>query len=129
MKHNHGYEINYGEKTIIVTKKFLKNASVIGSSAYDELAQLRKDIPDFKIVQREISKKDDKKTYNKLTYDAMAEIIKTAEGEKAAPVLIEFERIQELAKSKSGPYAYVKTWFLKRYKDRYIEIEVPEASV
>ena len=43
MKHNHNYEINYVEGKIIVTKSFLKEAGVIGSTAYTELAQVRKD--------------------------------------------------------------------------------------
>ena len=41
MKHNHNYEINYIEGKIIATKSFLKEAGVIGSTAYTELAQVR----------------------------------------------------------------------------------------
>ena len=47
MRHTHGYEINYIEGKIIVTKSFLKEAGVIGSTAYTELAQVRKDYPEF----------------------------------------------------------------------------------
>ena len=54
MKHNHNYEINYVEGKIIVTKSFLKEAGVIGSTAYTELAQVRKDYPEFTIEQRQI---------------------------------------------------------------------------
>ena len=36
-----GYEINYIENTITVTKKFLKDAGIIGSAAYNELARVR----------------------------------------------------------------------------------------
>ncbi len=67
MKKTAGYEINYIENTITVTKKFLKDAGIIGSAAYNELARVRKDLPDFQIVQREITKKQGKKTYGKLT--------------------------------------------------------------
>ena len=63
MKNTHSYEINYVENTIVVTKKFLKEAGIIGSTAYNDLARVRKDLPDFQIVQREIAKKQGKKTY------------------------------------------------------------------
>ena len=60
---NNNYQIDYTQKTIIVTKRFLKEAGIIGSTAYTELASVRNDLPDFKVVQREISKKQGKKTY------------------------------------------------------------------
>jgi hypothetical protein len=63
MKQNHGYEINYIENTIVVTKSFLKKAGTIGSKEYNELAKVRRDFPDFRIQQREITKKQGKKTY------------------------------------------------------------------
>lgn len=117
MKQNHGYEINFSENKIIVTKHFLKEAGTIGSAAYIELAQVRSDFPDFQIVPREISKKQDKKTYGKLTYEAMKEFITAQEEDNAPTVLAEFDRIQQLSAIHSGPYAFVKAWFLKRYKD------------
>ena len=120
MKQNHNYEINYNENTITVTKKFLKDAGIIGSPAYKELAQLRKDLPEFQIVQREIAKKQDKKSYGKLDYKAMGEFIKEKEKDTADVVLAEFEHVKQLSKIKSGPYAYVKTWFLARYKDEFV---------
>ncbi len=126
MKQNHNYEINYIENTITVTKKFLKEAGVIGSAAYKELAQLRKDLPDFQIVQREISKKKDKKTYGKLDYKAMGEFIKEKEEDAADTVLAEFEHVKQLSKIRSGSYAYVKTWFLARYKDEFAAAETEE---
>ena len=117
MKQNHGYEIDFSENQIIVTKHFLKEAGIIGSPAYTELAQVRSDFPDFRIVPREITKKPDKKTYGKLTYEAMKEFITALEEDNAPTVLAEFDRIQQLSAIHSGPYAFVKAWFLKRYKD------------
>ena len=35
----------------------------------------------------------------------------------AIRLLAEFERVQRLSKVQNGSYAYVKTWFLNRYKD------------
>ena len=60
MKQNVGYEIDYIEEKIIVSKKFLKEASTINTAAYTELTQIRKDYPEFTIVPRAITKKENK---------------------------------------------------------------------
>ena len=125
---NNGYKIDYTENTIIVTKNFLKRAGVIGSEEYTELVKVRKDFPDFEIVQREINKKEGKKTYGKLTYKVMEQFIMNAEEKnEVASVLAEFKRVQQLSKVKSGPYAYVKTWFLKRYENEFSQEETVPA--
>ena len=118
-----GYEINYIENTITVTKKFLKEAGIIGSHAYIELARVRKDLPDFQIIQREIAKNQGKKTYGKLTYETMADFIAVKEEENAPAVLAEFERVKKLSKAQNASYTFVKTWFLNRYKDEFAQNE------
>ena len=125
MKKTQGYEIDYIENSIIVTKSFLKEAGIIGSTEYTELTQLRKDFPDFTVVQREINRKQNKKAYGKLNYKKMAEFIETQEEENAPAVLAEFEKVQQLSKVHNGPYAFVKTWFLNRYKDVFQQEEEP----
>ena len=122
-----GYEINYIENTITVTKSFLKEAGTIGSPAYIELARVRKDLPDFQIVQREITKKQGKKSYGKLTYTVMEDFIAVQEEGNAPAVLAEFQRVQQLSKVQAGSYAYVKTWFLTRYKEVFTVEETEEA--
>ena len=102
MKNSNRYEINYIEGKIIVTKKFLKEAGIIGSVAYEELTKVRHDYPDFVIVEREISKKQGKKTYGKLTYKVMAEFIEAQEADAASDVLAELERVQALSKVYAG---------------------------
>ncbi len=123
MKQNRGYEINYIEGKIIVTKSFLKEAGTIGSAAYTELAKVRRDYPDFTIEQRQIAKKQGKKTYGKLTYKVMADFIEAQEEANAPAILAEFERVKALSKVQSGSYAFVKTWFLNRYKDVFEQEE------
>ena len=127
MKKNTNYEINFTEMTITVTKSFLKEAGIIGSPAYIELARVRKDLPDFQIVQREITKKQGKKSYGKLTYKVMEDFIAVQEEENAPAVLAEFQRVQQLSKIQAGSYAYVKTWFLTRYKEVFTVEETEEA--
>ena len=119
MKQNHGYELDYVNNTITVTKSFLKEAGIVGSAAYTALAQMRRDYPDFTIQQREIAKKPGKKSYGKLTYKVMGEFIAAQEEDNAAAVLAEFKHVQQLSKVMNGSYAYVKTWFLKRYEDAF----------
>ena len=121
MKTSTRYEIDFTKSKIIVTKSFLKEAGTIGNKAYNELAQVRRDFPEFTIVQREITKKPGKKSYGKLNYKVMADFIKEYEEANAPMVLNEFERMQKLSKAQAGKYAYVKTWFLNRYKDVFTQ--------
>ena len=124
---NNNYEINFTEMTITVTKRFLKVAGTIGSAAYNELVKVRRDWPDFQIVPREITKKPGKKTYGKLTYKVMEDFITVQEEKNAPAVLDEFERVKALSKAHAGQYAYVKTWFLNRYKDVFKQEDSQEA--
>ena len=125
---NNNYQINYTEKTITVSKRYLKEASTIGSAAYNELARVRKDLPDFQILQREINKKPGKKTYGKLTYQVMEDFIREYEEENAPAALAEYERIKQFSQFRAGKYAFVKTWFLNRYKDVFEQKKPDKAA-
>ena len=114
MSMNIGYEVNHIEGTIIVSKKFLKAAGVLNSTEYNILRQLRLDNPEYKIAQRDICKKEGKKTYRNLNFKNMEMYISETCGKDSAE-MAEFERVKELAKIQPGPYAYVKTWFLKKF--------------
>ena len=117
MKQNLGYEIDFFEEKIIVSKKFLKEASTINTTAYIELTKIRKDYPDFTIEPRQIAKRENKMTYGKLTYDFMREYIE-AKGD-AENVLVEFEQVKKLAKFQNAQYVFVKKWFLGLYGDEF----------
>ena len=58
----------------------------------------------------------------------MKAFIEVQEEENAQAVLAEFERIQQLSKAHNGQYAFVKSWFLKRYKDEFQQEESAEAA-
>lgn len=117
MKQNVGYEIDYIENKIIVSKKFLKEAGNVTTAAYSELVQIRKDYPDFTIEPRQIAKRENKMTYGKLTYDRMREYIENKDDKDQ--VLVEFEHIQKLAKFQNAQYVFVKKWFLGLYGDEF----------
>ena len=116
------YEVDFINNKIILTKKFYKAASILNSSEYNIMIQLRTQNPGFEIVLKEIKKKEGKKSYRNLTYANMREYIITREGEKSETVA-EFDRVMALSKIQAGPYAYVKTWFLKKYGEEFNDEE------
>ena len=112
-----GYRTDFNTQTIILTKKFAKSASVVGSKDYTILCRLRKDYPDYSIVVREIAKKEGKVNPNRnLTYDHMRETITIKHG-KESKELAALETIIIESKIKPAPYLHVKDWFLRQYPD------------
>ena len=122
------YEVDFINSKIVLTKKFYKAATILNTPEYTTLMQLRHDNPGFAIELREIKKKEGKKSYRNLTYKNMEEYIITLEGEESEN-LKEFNNVLKLSKVQAGPYAYVKTWFLKKYGDVFkSEDEAPAAK-
>ena len=115
MKKNTGYEIDFVNEQIVVTKAFLKAAGTLNTPEYNDLQNARRENPGFAIVQREVTKKEGKKAYRNLTY-------------KDSPILQQFDKIRALSKVQAGPYAYVKTWFLNLYGDAFKEEEEEETA-
>ena len=123
MKKNTGYEINPIEKTITLTKKFLKGASTMGTPEYKELKKLERENPGFELKVREINQCETKVTYNELTFAVMESIIigsaKNEDDKKAKTA--EFEAIKAFYESnKTTKYGHVKSWFVQNYKEEYI---------
>lgn len=110
-------EIDHENNIATVTKSFLKEAETIGSPAYEELVELRKNHPGLKVKVRTIAKNEDKISYDGLTYEYMEEFIKAQEGDNAAAALAEFKKTKELSKAYRAPYLFVRNWFLKKYWD------------
>ena len=122
MTKNTQYEIDFINAKIILTKKFAKAASILNTPEYTTLMQMRRENPDFTIELREIKKKEGKKSYRNLTYDHMEDYIITREGKDSANYK-EYLNVKKLAQIQAGPYAYVKSWFLKKYKDEFQQEE------
>ncbi len=112
------YEVDFINSKIILTKKFYRAATTLNSPEYTTLMQLRRDNPGFAVELREIKKKEGKQSYRNLTYKHMEEYIIALEGEMSEN-LKELEQVKKLSKVQAGPYAYVKTWFLKKYGDAF----------
>lgn len=111
---------------IIVTKKFLNAAGVLNSPEYKILQQARLENPGFTVVLREIKKAEKKNTYRNLSFTNMEMYIRETCGEGSREMK-DFTRVKELAKIQAGPYAYVKTWFLKQFPN-YRELNAEAAE-
>lgn len=121
------YEIDFINSKIILTKKFYKAAGTLNSKEYRILVQLRRDNPTFTVELREIKKKEGKQSYRNLTYENMRNYILICEGEDSK-ALKDFDHVKALSQAQAGPYAYVKTWFLKQYGDAFKREEEVSAA-
>ena len=122
MTKNNRYEINHIEGKVILTKQFAKSASILNTPEYMTLLELRRNHPDYTFELREIRKKEGKKSYRNLTYEHMEAYIITRDG-KDSEAHKEFNQVKKLSQVQAGPYAYVKSWFLKKYKDEFQQEE------
>ena len=75
MKKIESYTFNQFDKTITLTKKFSKAASIMGTAEFTELMGLMEKYPSYTLKVREISKPEKKLTYKGLTARKMREFI------------------------------------------------------
>ena len=83
MMNNNPYKIDYIKNTITASKKFLKAASVYGSTEYKTMILLRTDFPTFTFEEKQITQKKGKQSYKNLTFEKCANtsfFAKTATG-------------------------------------------------
>ena len=120
MMNNNPYKIDYLKSTIIVSKKFLKAASVCDSKEYNTMIQLRKDFPTFTFEEKQITQKKGKQSYKNLTFEKMREhIIVCQDGNR----LKQFDYLMEFYKTHRNRYAKIKSWYLEQYKDEYADTD------
>ena len=81
MKKLNKITFNHADKEIIITKAFETEANAVGSNAYNELVRIRKDFPDYTIKRKEITKRENKKSFKGLTIEEMKRFLATV-GEK-----------------------------------------------
>lgn len=125
MNKNTNYTINFEAEEIIITKKFGKAASQIGTPEFKVMQQLRKEFTGFSFVYRTIEKKENKKSYKGLSIDEMERFLSNREKEE----LEMFKKVVAVAANRQGKYAIVKKWFLDHYKEAYSkEVEVMEVA-
>ena len=112
-------------KTITVTREFLIRAGQFGSAEFNMLLDMQKSNPGFTVAEQKCKRNPDKVVHAALTYDKMVDFMKgyhKDENELKA-ALSEYIIIKKTSKTMPAAYAYVKKWFLGKYKDAFKDYE------
>lgn len=112
--------VNHADRTIIMDRTFAKYAENTMSSEYAHLQQVRRDYPNYTVMQRQIKRNSSKKTYNGLTYEFMENYILTqGKKEERKTNYAEFNQMVLISKCHGKAYRYpvIKSWFLEKYPE------------
>ena len=113
--------INAKNRSIELTKTFATASSKFGTPEYDQLQQVRKDYPNYKVVTiARKAPKTDKPTFKGLTYEYMEKYI-MAHDDEDQTIMNEYlalrgesdEADENLAESFN--YQEMKDWFLDKF--------------
>ena len=112
------YEISFENCTVTLSASFLRKASTLGTKEYQEMLQLRHDLPGFQFQKAEVEKKTASK-YKNLTYKHMREYIAAsiADEAEAKAMLGQMKKVEALSKVQTNPYKYVHDWFIKQFPE------------
>ena len=110
------YTVSHVTRSIILTRNFVKAASIPDTDEYRLLIRLRTDNPGYEIVQRTIAKKEGKR--KPPTYKQMKKYITCVENSDY--YMARFEAMREEAASKNGSYARVLKWFRQTFPNFYV---------
>ena len=98
--------INYKKNTIEITKSFEKKASAYGSVEYTELANARKEFPNFRIIVKAAKTKS---TFKGMDLDFMRDYIASHDNKEENMAAL--NRLCE----KNLTYGEIKQWFIDTY--------------
>ena len=112
--------INHANHTIVMDRTFAKNALDTRSDDYAHLQAVRRDYPNYQVVQRHIRTNKSKNTYRGLTYEYMESYIMTHGTEETR--MTNFKALQEKriiseCQGKAFRYPIIKSWFLEQYPE------------
>ena len=112
--------INHANRTIVMDRTFAKRAMDTWTEEYAHLQAVRKDYPNYEVVQRHIRTNSNKNTYAGLTYDYMESYILTHGTEETR--VTNFKEYQEMriiaqCQGKAFRYPKIKCWFLEQYPE------------
>ena len=108
-------KIDYTNSEILVYKTFAQKASIVGTSEYNELKEIKANFEGFKVKVHTLAKKKGKETYKGLTYDEMEKYILSHRNSKMNMRI--FEAKKALSKIHSIRYPAIKQWFLETYPE------------
>ena len=112
--------INTKNNSIVITKAFSKKASRFGSDAYKELQEARKDYPNYRVVVRTTSKKND--SFKGLTYAYMEKYIAKHDDEDQS-IMEEYKILRGIGSESeelmadSFSYGEMREWFFKKFPE------------
>ncbi len=104
--------VRFDTRTLVVSRSFLKKASVPFSEEYDMLVRLTKQHPDFKIVVKTTASR---KPQFMPTYDKMVDYIHRQDN--AENLMEEFDAVRQMARMHNSAYMYVRRWFLTQFPE------------
>ena len=104
------FAVSFADNTIVASKTTLKKAGKPGTPEYKELMKLIAKHPTFRVVEKEVTTNDSKKTYHGLTIEVMKAHIEKQTNKDI--LMAEFEEAMKFGKSK---YPLAKKWFLKQF--------------
>ena len=112
--------INHANHTIVMNRAFAKNANDARHEDYAHLQAVRRDYPNYTVVQRHIRTNSDKNTYAGLTYEYMESYILTHGTEETRKT--NFDKYQDMrviaeCQGKAFRYPVIKKWFLAQYPE------------
>ena len=123
--------INHLNKEILISKSFSKAAMNPNSTEYQDLKEVMCAHPDYRVAQRNIKKKENKKTFAGLTYEYMEEYILTHGTKEIRKAnYAEFNQMILISKCHGKAYRYpvIKRWFLEKYPE-IAEFGAPIAKI
>ena len=108
MMNNNPYKIDYIKNTITASKKFLKAASVYGSTEYKTMILLRTDFPTFTFEEKQITQKKGKQSYKNLTFEKMREHIILCQASNSSKILFRLKMSVTMSKHPTfeGDYTF-----------------------
>lgn len=109
------YSVNHVTRSIILTRDFAKKASIPGTDEYRTFLSLRRDNPEYEVLQRTITKKEGKR--KPPSYKQMKKYISCVENSDY--YMARFEAMRAEAASKNGSYARVLKWFRQTFPNFY----------
>ena len=110
---------NHTNKTITVSDKFMKEAVKPFTNEFNDLMELRKLCPDYKVItrsHRSPRKTEKSKNIRKyVSYDHMEKYIKLLPNSES--LLLQLKAVKEYGKAHNYPSSYVFKWFNDSFPD------------
>ena len=104
------YKVDFMNKTITVTRNFLKNAEQMGTPEFDTMISLQEKLPSFTIKLTKVYSSK----HRHGAYPTYGKILSYLELNNDEEGLKEFETVREFK-----GYNGVRSWFLKKYPNAF----------